>query len=86
MTKKKPKYHHPLYYFLTGEDMPPPDGTPKMPEFICSSCGLKYGDYSVGCSSYTPTICEICGVHDMCTEPRDFGYIPRWKGERWDDE
>ena len=70
MTKKKPKANTRL----------------EMPYFICSSCGLKYGDYSVGISSYSVAICEICGVQDMCTEPRDFGYIPRWKGERWDDE
>lgn len=48
--------------------------------WICSDCGRIYGDYSVGCSSWTVMNCEVCGEEKGCTEPRDFGYIPRFKG------
>lgn len=54
------------------------------PEWVCSSCGEKYGlwwqndEYS-GPSRHDATYhvddCRVCKKHVPCTEARDFGYL-----------
>lgn len=52
-----------------------------MIRWVCSDCGNKYGEYSVACSTYTEMYCEVCGKKKLCTEPRDFAFIHRFKGK-----
>ena len=44
---------------------------------VCRDCGLKYGKYSVGCSSVWMDECDVCGEHKSCTEVRDYGYLQK---------
>jgi hypothetical protein len=58
------------------------------PEWVCDSCGKKYGAwYASGsyigparhCPTYHEDSCSVCGEHTHCTEARDFGYLdPAW--------
>ena len=41
----------------------------------CHDCGLKYGVYSVGCSSVWDGKCDVCGENKKVTESRDYGYF-----------
>jgi hypothetical protein len=41
----------------------------------CKDCGLKYGVYSVGCSSVWNGKCGVCGEEKRVTESRDYGYF-----------
>lgn len=54
------------------------------PEWVCSSCGEKYGLWwqngvYTGPSKHDATFhvddCRVCKKHVPCTEPRDFGYL-----------
>ena len=42
---------------------------------VCRDCGLKYGVYSVGCSSVWEAVCNVCGETKGVTETRDYGYL-----------
>jgi hypothetical protein len=37
----------------------------------CRDCGMKWGVYSVGCSSVWQGICQVCGETKGVTETRD---------------
>jgi hypothetical protein len=41
----------------------------------CKDCGLRYGVYSVGCSSTWIGVCGVCGERKGVTETRDYGYF-----------
>lgn len=41
----------------------------------CFDCGVKYGVYSVGCSSVYEGKCDVCGETKRITETRDFAYF-----------
>lgn len=43
----------------------------------CSECGLRYGKYSVGCSSVWNGTCDVCGEAKPVTEVRDYGYLSK---------
>jgi hypothetical protein len=42
---------------------------------VCRDCGLKYGVYSVGCSSVYEGKCDVCDETKGVTEARDYGYL-----------
>ena len=42
---------------------------------VCRDCGLKYGVYSVGCSSVWEGKCGVCDQIKPVTETRDYGYL-----------
>jgi hypothetical protein len=42
---------------------------------VCRDCGLKYGVYSVGCSSVWEGVCNVCDETKPITEARDYGYL-----------
>lgn len=46
-------------------------------DVCCSDCGLRYGKYSVGCSSVYNGICDVCGEAKPVTEVRDYGYLSK---------
>jgi hypothetical protein len=46
-------------------------------EVVCRDCGSKYGKYSVGCSSTSMGICDVCEQDKPVTEVRDWGYLTR---------
>ena len=50
-------------------------------EVVCRDCGLKYGKYSVGCSSVWQGDCDVCGEHKGVTEVRDYGYLSKGLAE-----
>jgi len=41
----------------------------------CKDCGVKYGVYSVGCSSSWIGKCGVCGEEKIVTESRDYAYF-----------
>jgi hypothetical protein len=41
----------------------------------CKDCGVKYGVYSVGCSSSYNGTCDVCGQERIITEARDYAYL-----------
>jgi len=41
----------------------------------CRDCGMRYGVYSVGCSSTWIGVCGVCGERKGVTETRDWGYL-----------
>ena len=41
----------------------------------CKDCGVKYGVYSVGCSSSWNGKCGVCGEDKIVTESRDYAYF-----------
>jgi len=44
-------------------------------DVVCKDCGIKYGKYSVGCSSMWTGTCHVCGERKPITEVRDYGYL-----------
>ena len=44
-------------------------------DVVCRDCGMKYGKYSVGCSSTWTGTCDVCGEEKGVTEVRDWGYL-----------
>jgi hypothetical protein len=42
---------------------------------VCGDCGIKYGVYSVGCSSVWEDKCDVCNEIKPVTEARDYGYL-----------
>ena len=42
---------------------------------VCRDCGLKYGVYSVGCSSVWEGKCGVCDQVKPVTETRDYAYL-----------
>lgn len=46
-------------------------------DVVCRDCGLKYGKYSVGCSSVWIGECNVCGEEKSITEVRDYGYLSK---------
>jgi hypothetical protein len=44
-------------------------------EVVCKDCGSRYGKYSVGCSSTSMGICDVCEQDKPVTEVRDWGYL-----------
>ncbi len=56
---------------------------PKYPDWICSSCGAKYGKRLFNrerVSCWHTGRCDICGIEASVTEPRDFGHLhDEWK-------
>ena len=46
-------------------------------DVCCSDCGLRYGKYSVGCSSVWNGTCDVCGENKPITEVRDYGYLAK---------
>ena len=48
---------------------------------ICSDCGKKYGNYSVGVSSIWMGVCDYCKQEKPVTEIRDWGHpkLPKTK-------
>lgn len=49
----------------------------------CKECGLKYGVYSVGCSSTWAGKCDVCGRKKLVTETRDYAYLVTGKRRLW---
>jgi len=47
----------------------------------CRDCGLKYGIYSVGCSSSWVGTCRVCDEDKWVTETRDWGYLYKGRTE-----
>jgi hypothetical protein len=41
----------------------------------CRNCGLKYGTYVAGVSSWWNDVCDVCGKEAHVTETRDFDYF-----------
>lgn len=41
----------------------------------CKQCGMKWGVYSVGCSSTWIGRCDVCGEERPVTETRDYAYL-----------
>lgn len=50
------------------------------PNWICESCGNKYGTPTAGCSTFHQGECGICGKRAAVTEPRDYNYLPKFRG------
>ena len=46
-------------------------------DVCCRDCGLRYGKYSVGCSSVWQGTCGVCGEDKPVTEVRDYGYLSK---------
>lgn len=46
-------------------------------DVVCNDCGLRYGKYSVGCSSRWEGECDVCGERKGVTEVRDYGYLAK---------
>ena len=46
-------------------------------DICCRDCGMKYGSYSVGCSSVWEAECDVCGERKPITETRDYGYLTK---------
>ena len=46
-------------------------------EVVCCECGGKYGKYSVGCSSTSMGVCDVCEQNKPVTEVRDYGYLTK---------
>jgi hypothetical protein len=46
-------------------------------EVVCKDCGSLYGKYSVGCSSTSIGICDVCEQNKPVTEVRDYGYLTK---------
>lgn len=42
---------------------------------VCKPCGMKYGVYSVGCSSTWYAKCNVCDTETYVTEARDYAYL-----------
>ena len=42
---------------------------------VCRDCGMKYGVYSVGCSSVWEGVCNVCDETKPITEARDYSYL-----------
>lgn len=51
--------------------------TADYPSWICHTCGMKYGrnPMSERISTFHQGECELCGVIDSVTEPRDYGHL-----------
>jgi len=47
----------------------------------CRDCGMKYGTYSVGCSSTWIGTCRVCDKDTPITETRDWGYLMKGRRE-----
>jgi hypothetical protein len=46
------------------------------PDWICSSCGARYGRRMLNrVACWHTGTCGICGVEASVTEPRDFGHL-----------
>jgi len=43
----------------------------------CKECGLRYGEYNVGCSSTREGQCQVCGERKQITEVRDYDYLTK---------
>ena len=46
------------------------------PQWICSTCGAKYGTRLSGQgSTWHAGQCDLCGIQASVTEPKDFGHL-----------
>jgi len=53
--------------------------------WVCEPCGLSYGDYRAGSSTFHVGLCDVCkGQTVAVTETRDFGYLRRGRIEAQD--
>ena len=43
--------------------------------WVCSPCGTKWGQRQPDSATWHEGFCDICGLHDAVTEPRDFGHL-----------
>jgi hypothetical protein len=43
----------------------------------CETCGMQYGLYKAGCSSWWRSVCDVCGLENAVTETRDWSYLTR---------
>jgi predicted ATP-dependent serine protease len=41
--------------------------------WVCMECGTKYGRAKPWIATWHYGKCDVCGVYDGVTEPRDFG-------------
>jgi hypothetical protein len=50
---------------------------PDYPAWVCADCGEKHGRRPIGTGGATwhPDTCDLCGRHDLVTEPRDYGHL-----------
>lgn len=56
------------------------------PDWICSSCGAKYGRRRCGEATWHVGVCDICGIEANVTEPRDYGHLHAdWRAKREDE-
>jgi len=56
---------------------------PDQPQYVCHTCGIKYGAFRSGQATWHMDHCGCCGEWKGCTEPRDFGYLLLgWKEKR----
>jgi hypothetical protein len=45
------------------------------PDWICSSCGNRYGRRLAGIATWHFGQCGLCGTEASVTEPRDWGHL-----------
>jgi hypothetical protein len=48
------------------------------PSWTCKECGLKHGSGQRAVSCWHFGQCDVCGILDVVTEPRDFGHFRNW--------
>ena len=53
-------------------------------QWVCEPCGLRYGDYRAGTSTFHVGRCDVCKLTAAVTETRDFGYLRRGRVEAQD--
>lgn len=58
-----------------GGDFGSSDCSSSYPQWICGDCGEKYGRRVPTLATWHQGECEICGLTNAVTEPRDFGHL-----------
>lgn len=53
------------------------------PAWICGPCGERHGVRECNpVATWTPGVCECCGMEADVTEPRDYGHLkPTWNAQ-----
>jgi len=48
------------------------------PTWTCKECGLKHGSGQRAVSIWYFGKCDVCEIHDVVTQPQDFGGFKNW--------